>query len=117
MDSLQKKGINFDLDTEALKKYYPKSDWHNAYYDIRSFFEKNGFEHIQGSGYHSVEPMSEAKAMTVIYKMTKEFSSWLNYCVNICTISDVPELYDISHVFKERQRKKDDMIEINSKRK
>lgn len=40
MDSLQKKGINFDLDTEALKKYYPKSDWHNAYYDVRSFFEK-----------------------------------------------------------------------------
>lgn len=26
MDSLQKKGINFDLDTEALKKYYPKSN-------------------------------------------------------------------------------------------
>ena len=42
--------------------------------------------------------MSEAKAMSVIYKMTKEFP-WLNYCVSICTISDVPELYDISHVF------------------
>ena len=37
--------------------------------------------------------------MAVIYKMTKEFP-WLNYCVNICTISDVPELYDISHVFE-----------------
>lgn len=30
--------------------------------------------------------------------MTKEFP-WLNYCVNVCTISDVPELFDISHVF------------------
>lgn len=48
--------------------------------------------------------MSEAKAMSVIYKMTKEFP-WLNYCVSICTISDVPELYDISHVFvREAQR-------------
>lgn len=55
MENLQKKGINFDLDTEALKEYYPKSDWHNAYYDIRNFFERNDFEHIQGSGYHSVE--------------------------------------------------------------
>ena len=47
--------------------------------------------------------MSEAKAMSVIYKMTKEFP-WLNYCVSICTISDVPELYDISHVFVREQR-------------
>lgn len=40
----------------------------------------------------------------VIYQMTKEFP-WLNYCVSVCTISDVPELYDISHVFeREAQR-------------
>jgi len=71
MDSLQRKGINFDLNTQALKEYYPKGDWHNAYADVRDFFEANGFEHIQGSGYHSVEAMSEAKAMAVIYQMTK----------------------------------------------
>lgn len=104
MDSAQKKRINFDLDTEALKKYYPGRDWHNAYYDVRSYFEKNGFEHIQGSGYHSVSPMSEIKAMAVLYQMTKELP-WLNFCVRICTISDVPELYDISYVFAERRGK------------
>lgn len=104
MDSTQRKGINFDLDTEALKKYYPKGDWHNAYNDVRSFFERNGFEHIQGSGYHSIKAMSEAKAMAVIYQMTKDIP-WLNYCVSVCTISDVPEIYDISHVFeREAQR-------------
>ena len=54
MDSLQRKGINFDLNTQALKEYYPKGDWHNAYADVRDFFEANGFEHIQGSGYQSV---------------------------------------------------------------
>ncbi len=58
MDSLQRKGINFDLNTQALKEYYPKGDWHNAYADVRDFFEANGFEHIQGSGYHSVEAIS-----------------------------------------------------------
>ena len=104
MDSAQRKGINFDLDTEALKQHYPKGDWHNAYTDVRNFFRRNGFEHIQGSGYHSIEAMSEAKAMAVIYDMTKELP-WLNYCVNICTIADVPELYNISHVFeREAQR-------------
>ena len=102
MDSSLRKGINFDLDTEALKKYYPKGDWRHAYYDVRGFFEKNEFEHIQGSGYHSKDPMSETRAMSIIYKMTKIFP-WLNYCVSVCTISDVPELYDISHVFRERR--------------
>lgn len=70
MNSALKKGINFDLDTQAL----------------------------QGSGYHSTQPMSEAKAMFVVYQMLKKLS-WLRGCVSICTISDVPELYDISHVF------------------
>lgn len=100
MDNTLRKGINFDLDTAALQDHYPRGDWHNAYYDVRNYFEKNDFEHIQGSGYHSVKPMSEAKAMAVIYRMTKEFP-WLNFCVSICTISDVPELFDISHVFQD----------------
>ena len=47
MDSLQRKGINFDLNTQALKEYYPKGDWHNAYADVRDFFEANGFEQIR----------------------------------------------------------------------
>lgn len=102
MDNSLRKGINFDLDTAALQEYYPKGDWHNACYDVRIYFQKNGFEHIQGSGYHSLNQMSEAKAMAVIYRMTKEIP-WLNYCVSICTIADVPELFDISHVFQERQ--------------
>ena len=101
MDYLLKKGINFDLNTQSLKKYYLKGDWHNAYYDIRTFFEKNEFEHIQGSGYHSKTAMSESKAMSVIYAMSKELD-WINGCVNVCTISDVPELYNSSYVFTER---------------
>ena len=38
MDSAQRKGINFDLDTEALKEHYPKGDWHK--YDISYVFER-----------------------------------------------------------------------------
>lgn len=99
MDCLQRKGINFDLDTKKVKQYYPGNDWHNAYFEIRAYFEANGFKHIQGSGYHSIEPMSEVKAMDIIYGMTKALP-WLNYSVSICTISDVPEMFDISPVFE-----------------
>ena len=104
MGSTQRKGINFDLDTALLKEHYPKGDWHNAYYDVRSYFEENGFEHIQGSGYHSLMAMSEANAMAMIYKMTQELP-WLKYCVSVCTISDVPELFDITHVFSREAQK------------
>ena len=58
MDKDFKKGINFDLNTEELRRRYEKGDWHNAYYDIRRFLEGRGFEHIQGSGYHSRKPMA-----------------------------------------------------------
>jgi virulence-associated protein VapD len=60
MDNISKKGIHFDLDTDALKQYYPNGDWHNAYHEVRRYFAKNGFDHIQGSGYHSVNPISQA---------------------------------------------------------
>lgn len=52
MNDNLKKGIYFDLDTARLKEVYKNGDWHNAYYELRSFLEKEGFEHIQGSGYH-----------------------------------------------------------------
>lgn len=104
MDDKLRKGINFDLDTKKLKQNYTKSDWHNAYYELRTYFEKEGFRHIQGSGYHSVNPMSEAEAMAIIHKLTKKFP-WLNECVNICTIADVPETTDISHVFVKEAEK------------
>lgn len=111
MDSAQRNGINFDLDTEKLKRYYTKGKWHNAYYKVRNYFEKNGFEHIQGSGYHSLKPMSEASTMAVIYQMTKKFP-WIYYCVSVCTISDVPETFDIVHVFAREAERLDNMITV-----
>ena len=104
MNDKLRKGINFDLDTNKLEQNYTKSDWHNAYYELRIYFEKEGFQHIQGSGYHSVEPMSESQVMS-----------------SVCTIADVPETTDISHVFvkeaqKLRQHKNTEKQFSNSKK-
>jgi len=93
-----RQGIHFDMDTKALEKYYPKPSWRKAYDDVCKFLEENGFEHEQGSGYHSVLPMKRAKAVKIIRKMIKKHS-WLNKCMNVCTIADVPVTYDISHMF------------------
>ena len=49
MDSA-KKGINLDLDTEALKRHYTKGDWHKAYYEVRNHFEKTDLNTYKGPG-------------------------------------------------------------------
>ena len=100
MNNELRKGIHFDLDTEILKGEYKGSDWHNAYYDIRRFFEKNDFVHIQGTGYHSKYPMEEGQAMIVVYAMGRAFE-WIKKSMRICTIADIPEIYDITKAFGE----------------
>ena len=98
MNELLKKGLYFDLDTSALKKHYPKGDWHQAYFDIRHYLETHKFEHIQGSGYHSCLPMEETTAMKIAFSMYN-FFPWLQSCVSICIISDIPTVYDVSILF------------------
>jgi virulence-associated protein VapD len=93
-----RQGIHFDMDTKALEKYYPKPSWRKSYDDVCKFLEENGFEHEQGSGYHSILPMKRATAVRIIRKMIKKHS-WLNKCMNVCTIADVPVTYDITHLF------------------
>lgn len=93
-----KKGIYFDLNIKSLRLFYPKGHWNQAYSDIRTYLETHNFEHIQGSGYHSLTPMSESNAMVIIFSMYETFS-WLQSCISICIISDIPTLYDVSLLF------------------
>ena len=64
-----RQGIHFDLDTKALQRYYPDDSWQSAYNDVRTFLRRNGFVHEQGSGYHSIEPMTQADAVSVLTEM------------------------------------------------
>ena len=58
MERKYQKAINFDLSVHELEKYYP--DYRKAYYDVKSFFKKHGFEHRQGSGYISRDRLAQA---------------------------------------------------------
>ena len=40
--------ITFDIDTNCLRELYPQEKYNNAYIQIRSFLEANGFEWYQG---------------------------------------------------------------------
>ncbi len=42
-----RKAINFDLNDNLLKQYYPSKNYKNGWRDIKRFFEKSNFVHRQ----------------------------------------------------------------------
>lgn len=57
-----RKQVAFDLDTDALKTYYPSESWNNAYDVIRRHMTNNGFNWLQGSVYVSQNQLRQQKS-------------------------------------------------------
>ena len=87
------KAINFDLDTNKLKKYYPR--YQQAYSDLLRFFKANGFLHRQGSGYVSKEKMTSADIVDLIGAFQKKFA-WSGTCVKKIDVTNVGAQYDLT---------------------
>ena len=96
---MSKKMISFDLDTKSLQEHYPKSDWRNAYSDIRSFLEKEGFEHRQGSGYVSKSSITYSEIQVIIDNLSRS-NSWLSQCINKCDVTSVGATFDLTGIIK-----------------
>lgn len=95
MERRQYKALNFDLDTNALKKYYPNRHYRQAYRDIHSFLIRNGFEHRQWSGYKTVQPMSDTAVTLVVAELGRKYV-WLGKCVNHFDVTNVGQNYDLT---------------------
>lgn len=87
------KAINFDLDTNRLKEYYPR--YQQAYGDLLRFFKTNGFLHRQGSGYVSKEKMTSADIVDLIGAFQKQFA-WSGTCVKKIDVTNVGAQYDLT---------------------
>ena len=78
MGKTLKKYLLFDLDTTALKEEFGPKRYTVAYSMNRQFLENCGFEHKQGSGYLSTEPISLNQTIAIYQTMTEEMPlSWL----------------------------------------
>ncbi len=97
---LSQKAINFDLDTNALKEYYPKKDYHQAYDDIKKFMTKNGFEHRQGSGYVSSDKLSNKDILKLTEKIVNNMP-WISKSVNKFDATNIGKVYDLTKYIKE----------------
>lgn len=103
MERRQHKALNFDLDTNALKQYYPSPHYRQAYRDISRFLQANGFEHRQWSGYRSMQAMSDAEITLLVTRLNARFS-WLSKCINRFDVTNIGKNYDLSALFTDSSR-------------
>lgn len=99
MERRYRKAINFDLDTHLLKAKYPGADYRAAYYDIRRFFERRGYEHRQGSGYLSAQKQTSADIYDLMDDLARELP-WLSECVNKIDVTNIGQQHDLLGLLK-----------------
>lgn len=93
------KQITFDVDTLVTKKILGEKGYTQIYNDIRTFMEKNGFSHIQGSAYLSNKPMSNTRVYMLIQQLLKN-KPYISKCVRTMTQTDVGKSYDMDAMFQ-----------------
>lgn len=97
------KQITFDLNQDALSKYYPRPKlsknplfYKKAYKDISRFMKKEGFKHTQYSVYVSNKKLYSYNITAMMKRMAKEMP-WLSSCVNEIDVTDVGNQYKLKN--------------------
>lgn len=97
--NLQKKAINFDLDTVKMREInlYPK-----GYKDLKKAFKKEGFIHRQGSGYISRNKLSNDAVRRIVRNITNA-NPWLAECVKKIDVTDIGRQHDLTAIVRDYQ--------------
>lgn len=96
MERTKLKAINFDLDTNAMKRLgmYP-----SGYGTLKKTLKKHGFEHRQGSGYVSQKKLDSIMIARIIEQITAEHP-WLIECVKKIDVTDIGRQHDLTTLVK-----------------
>ena len=89
-----RKAINFDLNDNLLKQYYPSKNYKNGWRDIKRFFEKSNFVHRQYSGYVSKECVTMTDVLNLVTEMSKQLD-WLKKCVKEFDVTIIGDNYSL----------------------
>ena len=96
--ALSRKQVAFDLNTKALEVHYPKPNWNYAYEIIKRHMRENGFDWMQGSVYHSRNPMAAYIVTDVIAELIEK-NPWLNLCMRDCVQANLGKENSLNHLF------------------
>lgn len=100
-----RKQIAFDLDTKALREYYPGENWRNSYEIIKRHMTRSGFLWLQGSVYVSKNMMSTGKVTRILRKLVK-VNPWLNLCMRDCRETNIGKEHSKNHIFDKAAKMK-----------
>lgn len=87
-----KREISFDLDTNALSKYYDNISM--AYSDLRNEFERVGFIHRQGSVYNSKRCLSDIE-VTKTLKNVCDKLPWISECAKEVDLTNIGKRHSL----------------------
>ncbi|KQT66016.1 MULTISPECIES: virulence factor [unclassified Aureimonas] len=96
--------IAFDFDTELLEQLYPNSSSRNAYADVRTFLEENGFEHRQVSVYFGEPNLTATECIAIVEDMADEFS-WFTPSLKDIRMLRIEENNDLMVVLDRKRRR------------
>lgn len=96
--------IAFDFDTDILERLYPNPSWRNAYADVRTFLEENGFEHRQGSVYFGEPDIGATDCIAIVEDMADEFS-WFTPSLKDIRMLRIEENNDLMVVLDRKRRR------------
>lgn len=95
---MTRKQIAFDLDTNALKIYYPSDSWRNAYDVIKRHMIGNEFKWLQGSVYVSEKPMTSYRVARILEDLVTK-NPWLSVCMRDCRETNIGKQHDKNYLF------------------
>ena len=97
MNEKKQKQLIFDIDTTVAKELCG-SKYNHLYDKIEDFLLKNGFEHVQGSGYESIKPMSNIALLKTVRSLKKSIPE-LNECMRDIRVADISKSHDLNSLF------------------
>ena len=115
----KRQSIAFDFEIARLTSYYSATNPNYAYEILGRELHKAGFEHVQGSVYHSKNVMSKRMAARAFYNICASYP-WIPICMKSCYITEInsPEdlldmtnkisIKDTGKTFEERFNKRKD---------
>ncbi len=114
-DDKTRYSINFDLSMEKLRENFSETNPERAYALIAKFLNDEGYEHVQGSGYHSADKIILQDNIDTLAGMHKEFP-WLQKCIKSIYLTEIGDIYNVKYVFDDTVSLEKD-IEIKVDRK
>lgn len=108
--------ISFDLEQKALDKYYSKSR-RSAYREIGDFLHRSGYEHMEGSVYHSIKNQSPIDFYNMIEDMAEQLP-WVKDCAKEMhrTVIPLDEIVDIKEILLDKEREQEHRDPIKESR-